>query len=81
MRLISCKFNIDTASVELKYEGGTMVSIYTPAVEDEVAKNRYQCAELDRLVYHDPVAYAELVLNGGVRKYLDNVTEYRRLAE
>ena len=79
MRLISCKFNIDTASVELKYEGGTMVSIYTPAVEDEVAKNRYQCAELDRLVYHDPVAYAELVLNGDVEAYLKAVTEYGQI--
>lgn len=79
MNLISCKFNIDTASVELKYEGGTMVSIYTPAVEGEVAKNRYQCAELDRLVYHDPVAYAELVLNGDVVAYLKEVTEYGQI--
>lgn len=81
MNLISCKFNFDIASVELKYEGGTMVSIYTPAIEDEVAKNRYQCAELDRLIFCDPVAYAELVLNGDVRKYLNNVTKYRRLDE
>lgn len=79
MRLISCKFNIDTASVELKYEGATMVSIDTPAIEDEVAKNRYQCAELDRLIFCDPVAYAELVLNGDVEAYLKAVTEYGQI--
>ena len=31
-KLISCEFNIDTASVELKFTDGSMVSIYCPAV-------------------------------------------------
>lgn len=33
-KLISCEFNIDTASVELKYADGDMVSIYCPRVEE-----------------------------------------------
>lgn len=45
-RLISCAFNIDTASVELKYTDGSTVSIYCPAVEDEIAENMYQRSEL-----------------------------------
>ncbi len=32
--LLSCEFNIDTACVELKFADGSMVAIYTPAVED-----------------------------------------------
>lgn len=47
IKLISCGFNMDTASVELRYRDGSMVSIYCPAVEDLVAENRMQRAELD----------------------------------
>ena len=38
-KLISCEFNIDTACVELKYSDGSMVSIDTIAVENEVVEN------------------------------------------
>ena len=36
--LLSCKFNIDTACVELKFSDGSMISIDCTAVEDEVAE-------------------------------------------
>ena len=36
-RIISCQFNIDTACVDVEYEDGFVLSIYTPAVEDAVA--------------------------------------------
>lgn len=81
MKFISCRFNIDTACVELRCADGRLVSIYTPAVEDEYAVNMYQRSELDWLIDHDPVAYAELVLHGDVRRYLRNVTEYRTMEE
>lgn len=32
--LLSCKFNIDTACVELRYADGEVLSIYTPGIED-----------------------------------------------
>ena len=44
-KLISCEFNIDTASVELKFADGNTISIYCPAVEDQVAENRMQRSE------------------------------------
>jgi len=31
--------------------------------------------ELDYLIYNDPAAYAELVLNGDVKVYLDTVRQ------
>lgn len=40
-KLISCEFNIDTTCVELKYSDGSMVSIDTIAVENEVVENMY----------------------------------------
>ena len=79
MKLLSCVFNMDTACVELKFDDGSMMAIDTIAVENEVADNMYQQLELDYLIYNDPVAYAELILNGDPEKYLKAVTVYRPL--
>ena len=74
-RLLSCEFNMDTACVELKFANGSMIAIDTIAVENEVADNIYQRSELDWLIYNDPAAYADLVLNGDPETYLKTVTE------
>jgi hypothetical protein len=73
----SCEFNMDTGCVELRFQDGSMISIDCTAVENEVADNRFQRAELDYLIYNDPLAYADLVLNGDVEAYLNAVTEYQ----
>ena len=75
MKLLSCVFNMDTACVELKFDDGSTIAIDTIAVENEVAYNMYQRSELDYLIYNDPVAYAELMLNGDPETYLKTVTE------
>ncbi len=75
--LLSCEFNMNTACVELRYLDGSMISIDCTAVENEVADNMYQRSELDWLIYNDPAAYADLILNGGdPETYLKTVTEY-----
>ena len=79
MKLLSCTFNMDTNCVELKFADGSMISIDTTAVEDEVAHNMYQRSELDYLIYNDPAAYADLILNGDPEAYLKAVTEYKPL--
>ena len=78
-RFLSCEFNMDTACVELKFANGSMIAIDTIAVENEVADNIYQRSELDWLIYNDPAAYADLVLNGDPETYLKTVTEYKPL--
>ena len=78
-KLISCEFNFDTVCVELKFSDGSMIAIDTIAVENEIADNMYQRSELDYLIYNDPVAYAELILNGDPEAYLKTITEYRPL--
>ena len=77
--LISCEFNMDTACVELNFTDGSMISIDTIAVENEVTDNMYQRSELDYLIYNAPIAYADLVLNGDPETYLKTVTEYKPL--
>ena len=77
--LISCAYNRDNCCVELKFTDGSMIAIDTIAVENEVADNMYQRSELDYLIYNDPIAYADLVLNGDPEPYLKAVTEYKPL--
>ena len=78
-KLISCEFNFDTVCVELKFSDDSMIAIDTIAVENEIAGNMYQRSELDYLIYNDPIAYAELILNGDPETYLKTVTEYKPL--
>ena len=61
--------------MELKFTDGSMLAIDTIAVESEVARNMYERSELDYLIYNDPVAYAELILNSDPETYLKTVTE------
>ena len=76
---ISCEFNMDTGCVELRYADGSMIAIDCTAVEREVADDLYQRCELDYLIYNDPLAYAELILNGDLARYLKAVTRYEPL--
>ena len=76
-RLISCEFNMDTACVELKFVDGSMISIDTIAVENEVADNMYQRSELDWLIYNKPLEYAQLVLYGNLERYVKGTPEHR----
>ena len=69
-KILSCEFNLDTACVELRLDDGTLISIDCTAVENEVANSMYQRSELDWLLYNDTLAYAELVLNGDLDRYL-----------
>lgn len=76
-RLISCRFNMDTACVELKFTDGSMIAIDTLAVENEIADNMYQRSELDWLIYNKPLEYAQLVLADNLEGYLKGTPEHR----
>ena len=78
-KVISCEFNMDTACVELRYLDSSMISIVCTAVENEAAGNMYLRSELDWLIYNDPAAYADLILNGDPETFLKTVTEYKPL--
>ena len=79
--LICCEYHEDSQTVELRYTDGTLIDIDCVAVEDTVARNMYERSELDYLLTHDPVGYADLILNGDVEEYLRSVTDYRSLDE
>ncbi len=69
MKLIHCAFNIDTASVELLFDDGTEVNIYTPGVDDEICPTIPIQTEIDWLIYNEPLTYARLVLSGELERY------------
>ena len=74
-KILSCEFNLDTAFVELRLDDETLIPIDCTAVENEVANSMYQRSELDWLIYNDPLAYAELILNGEPELNLKTVTK------
>ena len=65
-----CKFNMDTGCVELLLRDGRMISIDCTGVEDALDVTMSQKSELDYLIYNDPLAYAELILNEDLKEYL-----------
>lgn len=71
----TCQFNMDTGCVELLLRDGRKVSIDCTGVEDALNITVSQRSELDHLIYNDPLAYAELILNGEPEDYLKNVAE------
>ena len=73
-KILSCEFNPDTACVELRLDDETLIPTDCTAVENEVANGMYQRSELDWLIYNDPLAYAELILNEESVGYLKRVT-------
>ena len=70
-KLISCEFNMDTACVELRYTDGTLISIDCTEVEYEVAHTVKQRSALDYLIYNAPLEYANLILSGDIKRYLE----------
>ena len=68
----ACSFNMDTGCVELTLQDGRKISIDCTEVEEALDVTMAQRTELDYLIYNDPLAYAELILNGNPKEYLKN---------
>lgn len=80
MKLLrSCKYNMDTACVELRYSDGSMLVIDCIEVENLYGNSSAYRTELDYLVYNDPLAYADLILTGDVEAYLRTAAQERYL--
>ena len=74
---IYCAFyDMDTNKVFVWQSDRNIVAIDCTAVENVAAENLYQRSELDYLIWNDPTAYADLILNGDPRRYLQAVTVY-----
>ena len=77
MDIYSAFYDMDTNKVYAWQSDRHIVAIDCTAVENVEAENLYQKSELDYLIWNDPTAYADLILNGDPRKYLQTITIYR----
>ena len=75
MKLIACEFNMDSGCVELRFDDGTELGIDCTVVESEYAHTVQQKTELDWLVYNAPLEYAQLVLSGEIRDFLQSPSQ------
>ena len=78
-KLLSCRYNMDTNRVEAWFEDGSTLAIDCAAVEDEYSNTPAQRAELDWLLWNKPLEYAQLVLGGGMERYLSLGCDHGRL--
>ena len=81
MKLLSCRFNINTNRVEARFEDGSAVAIDCIAIEDEYGNTPAQRAELDWLLYHKPLKYTQMVLRGEMERYLALGCEHGKLED
>ena len=77
----ACHFNMDTGCVELLLRDGRKISIDCTGVGDALNVTMAQRSELDYLIYNDPLAYADLILNSEPEGYLKTVTGSRGLKD
>ena len=61
---------MDTDRVEARFKDETTLAINCIAIEDEYGNTPAQRAELDWLLYHKPLEYAQMVLGGEIAHYL-----------
>ena len=77
MMLYIAFYDMDTNCVNAWLTDRSIVTIDCQKVEGTFANNMYERSELDYLLYNDPAAYADLVLNEDPGRYLKAVTQYK----
>ena len=80
-KVLSCHYNMDTNRVEARFEDGTTLAIDCIAIEDEYGNTPAQRAELDWLLYNNPLEYAQMVLSGEIEHYLTLGCDHGKLKD
>ena len=80
-KALSCRYNMDTNRVETRFEDGTTLSIDCIAIENEYGNTPAQRAELDWLLYNNPLEYARMVLSGEIEHYLTLGCDHGKLKD
>ena len=77
MMLYIAFYDMDTNYVNAWLTDRSIVTIDCQKVEGTFTNNMYERSELDYLLFNDPAAYADLVLNDDPGRYLKAVTQYK----
>ena len=74
--IIDAGYDMDSGYVYAKFFTGDIILVDCDEVEKTYADNMYERSELDYLIYNDPAAYVELILDNEVEKNLKKITRY-----
>lgn len=77
--IIEAGYDMDSGYIYAKFITGNIVLIDCDETEKAYTDNMYESSELDCLIYNDPAAYVELILDNEVEKHLIKVTQYTPL--
>jgi len=80
-KIAFAKYDMDSGFVYAWTDQCNLILIDCDSIEATLAGNMYQRSELDRLIYEDPRAYADLVWNECPDIYLKESTDYTRLSD
>lgn len=75
MKIKSCQFNHDTACVDLIFDTGESISIYTVEVENQIETDMAGRSKMDWLIFNEPTTYVQLILSGEMQSFLDNYSK------
>ena len=79
--IVFAKYDMDSGYMYAWTEKHDLILIDCDVMEKNYANNMYQRAELDYLIYNDPKAYAELILEDNPALYLKTATDYTCLSD
>ena len=68
--MVTAGIQAGTACVDLRYADGEVLSIDCIAVEDEFGYSPHARAELDWLIYNDPLSYVQMLLDDKPEEYI-----------
>ena len=77
----SWRYNMDTNRVEGQFADGSAIAIDCLAIEGEYGNTPAQRAELDWLLYNNPLEYAQMVLSGEIERYLTLGCDHGKLKD
>ena len=77
----SWHYNMDTNRAEAQFADGSAIAIDCLAIEDEYGNTPAQRAELDWLLYNNPLEYAQMVLSGEIEHYLTLGCDHGKLKD
>ena len=79
MKITFAIYDMDSGYVIARTTTGDISLIDCCSIEAKYADNLHHRAELDYLIYNDPVAYAELIAEGNPEAYLKSATDHHSL--
>jgi len=69
---------MDNTCVKIIYDNGSMVSLYTPIIEESLRTTVYSRSKLDWLINNEPSEYARMVLDCIMQDYIYSLDSIAR---